>query len=56
MNDVVGINGTEGYTLRKLACEALKLSANDDPPTSFSDMNGIGGDFDKWARKKEYRG
>ncbi|CAG8518652.1 4021_t:CDS:2 [Cetraspora pellucida] len=50
LNDVV-----EGYALRKLACGALKLSANDDPPTSFSDMNGIGGDFDKWARKKEYR-
>ncbi|CAG8814156.1 12722_t:CDS:2, partial [Dentiscutata erythropus] len=38
LNDVV-----EGYALRKLACGALKLSANDDPPTSFSDMNGIGG-------------
>ncbi|CAG8834603.1 3038_t:CDS:1, partial [Cetraspora pellucida] len=51
MNDVM-----EGYALRKLACGALKLSANDDPPTSFSDINGIGGDFDKWARKKVYRG
>ncbi|CAG8727656.1 21865_t:CDS:2 [Gigaspora margarita] len=39
-----------------MVCGALKLSANDDPPTSFSDMNGVGGDFDKWARGKEYRG
>ncbi|CAG8476093.1 24344_t:CDS:2 [Cetraspora pellucida] len=49
LNDVV-----EGYAQRKLACGALKLSTNDDPPIFFSNMNGIGSDFDKWARKKEY--
>ncbi|KAF0373862.1 hypothetical protein F8M41_012947 [Gigaspora margarita] len=32
------------------------MVSNDYPPTNFSDMNGIGGDFDKWARRKEYRG
>ncbi|CAG8619874.1 19719_t:CDS:1, partial [Gigaspora rosea] len=41
---------------RRVACEILEWSANDYPPTNFSDMNGIGGDFDKWARRKEYRG
>ncbi|CAG8592635.1 4125_t:CDS:2, partial [Scutellospora calospora] len=34
----------------------LSDSANNDPPTKFSNMNGIGRDFDKWARSKEYRG
>ncbi|CAG8737600.1 460_t:CDS:2 [Gigaspora margarita] len=37
------------------ACALLRLTANDDPPISFSNMNS-NGDFDKWARKKEYRG
>ncbi|CAG8566899.1 682_t:CDS:2 [Cetraspora pellucida] len=37
LNDIV-----QGYALRKLAYGALKLSANDDPPTFFSDINGIG--------------
>ncbi|CAG8736121.1 18608_t:CDS:2 [Dentiscutata erythropus] len=37
------------------ACCALTLTDNDDPPDSFSNMNGKGGDFDVWARKKEYR-
>ncbi|CAG8765441.1 52_t:CDS:2, partial [Cetraspora pellucida] len=41
---------------RTTACKVLKDSANNDPPTSFSNMNSIGGDFDKWARSKEYRG
>ncbi|CAG8854060.1 45078_t:CDS:1, partial [Gigaspora margarita] len=53
LKDVVGIN--DWYS-RKKACKALELSANNDPPASFSDMNGISGDFDKWARSKEYRG
>ncbi|CAG8828102.1 4568_t:CDS:1, partial [Dentiscutata erythropus] len=49
---VVGIDEYHSFT----ACKELSDSVNNNPPTNFSNMNGIGGDFDKWARSKEYRG
>src|SRR5437773_8205098 len=42
--------------LNYAVCDALQASSNNDPPDTFSNMNDNGGDFDKWARSKEYRG
>ncbi|CAG8642860.1 10342_t:CDS:2, partial [Dentiscutata erythropus] len=51
LEDVVGIDEYHSFT----ACKGLSDLANNDPPTNFSNINGIGRDFDKWARSKEYR-
>ncbi|CAG8730575.1 11930_t:CDS:2, partial [Racocetra fulgida] len=53
LKNLVGIRD-EGIS--NVSCQALGYSANDDPPRSFSNTKDNGGDFDKWARSKEYRG
>ncbi|CAG8792694.1 9826_t:CDS:2, partial [Dentiscutata erythropus] len=52
LEDVVEIDECHSF----IACKGLSDLANNDPPTNFSNINGIGGDFDKWAGSKEYRG
>src|ERR1043166_9034227 len=46
LREVVGTIGV----CSESACTALETSANIDPSDSFSNMNGNGGDFDKWTR------